>query len=77
MKEVIWFCDVSSSQGLSYPAHIHLHISPKTHDPLKLMVCVCKAYTSVVIYMDFKDNRSEPQKQAYWYHSFDIRQLKY
>ena len=29
-----------------------------------------KTHISVVIFMDFKENRSEPQKQAYWYHSF-------
>ena len=37
---------------------------------VKLKLCVYKAHTSVVIYMDFKENRSEPQKKAYWYHSF-------
>ena len=31
-----------------------------------LIISVYKAHTSMVIYMD----RSEPHKQAYWYHSF-------
>ena len=63
---ILW-STIQSGVGLRNPL-LFSYIS-QIHDPFKFMACVYKAYTSVVIYMDFKENRSEPQKQAYWYHS--------
>ena len=61
MKDFIWICEVSTSQGLSYPAHIYFHISLK-----RIIRSICKAHTSVVIYVNFKENQSGTQKQAYF-----------
>ena len=55
------FREVPSSQGLSYPTHFYFHISPN------LTICAYKAHTSVLIYMDCKENQNEPQKRVYRY----------
>ena len=55
---------IQSGVDLPHP-HLFIYIS-QTHDPFKFIICVYKAYTSVVIYLDFKENRSEPHKQAYF-----------
>ena len=52
----------TTKSGVELPYQLLFSYISQTHDPFKLIICLYKTHTSVVIYMDFKENRSEPQK---------------
>ena len=64
MVKISW----STTQSLiELPQPLLFSYMTQTHNPFKLIICVYKTHTSMFIYIDFKESRSGPHKQAYWY----------